>query len=345
MNQKIHGFWGGAGLVSFSTVSGLILLEFLVIPQTVTRGIDRDLALMGFYAYPGILIDDTPINSKGFTGHELLETEKSSDIVRILTLGGSTMFNRRMTERMIDSWHDVFPSPPEVVGGALRTHTTRASVIKYEYHFSKYRFDYVLIYHGINDLWANNVDPGRYSSDYAHQNPWGRRTAFLDNVVLARIIYNAFHPGAGAFPESASNRANFMAEESFEANLRSLVLSVRENDGKPVLMTFAWYIPEDYTLDRFLAGGVGYNNPTRYDYCPVELWGDVAYVNAGLERTNAIVRRIASELNVDLVEQYDHLGQNLENFGDPVHFSEIGTERFIGELTEYFRREVRVSSM
>ena len=44
-------------------------------------------------------------------------------------------------------------------------HTSRASVIKYDF-LSKYRFDVVLIYEGINDLWANHVTPERFRDDY-----------------------------------------------------------------------------------------------------------------------------------------------------------------------------------
>jgi hypothetical protein len=158
-HDKTH-FWGALGLLSVSTLAGLALIEFLFAPWYVFRSVDRDLGLMGFYAPPGMVVDDTRINSDGFTGHELSQIDDSADTLRILTLGGSTMFNRRMTERMIESWSDALPTAPQVVGAALRTHTTRASVIKYKYYFSKYRFDYVLIYHGINDLWANNVPPG-----------------------------------------------------------------------------------------------------------------------------------------------------------------------------------------
>ena len=332
-------FWGAVGLLSVSTLAGLALIELVFAPWYVFRGTDRDLGLMGFYAPPGMVVDDTRINSDGFTGHQLSRIDDAAGTVRILTLGGSTMFNRRMTERMIESWSDLLPTAPVIVGAALRTHTTRASVIKYKYHFSKHRFDYVLIYHGINDLWANNVPPDEFRADYSHQNPWGRRNLLLDNSVVARWVYNSRHSAQGAFP-AVSNQANFMAEKSFETNLRALVQAVRSTGGTPVLMTFASFIPEDYSLDRFKAGDLPYNNPSRYDYCAVELWGDTAYVKEGLERHNAIIFRLANELGVDLIDQDERLSGDPGNFGDPVHFSEAGTDRFIANLTEYLAREL-----
>lgn len=296
---------------------------------------------MGFYAPPGMLVDDTRINSDGFTGNRLSDLSREKGVVRVLTLGGSTMFNRRMTERMIATWTDALPTTPLVVGAALRTHTTRASVIKYDYLFSNYQFDYVLIYHGINDLWANNVPPERFRQDYSHQNAWGRRSLLLDHSVIARRIYNSLQTPQGPFP-IRSNEAAFMADKAFEANLRALIAEIRSNAGIPVLMTFAWFIPEQYSLEKFTAGELPYNNPTRYDYCPVELWGDVAYVEEGLHRLNAIILSLAAELEVGLIDQAQQLGDISENFGDPVHFSELGTERFIANITDYLLEDLAI---
>lgn len=331
--------WLAVGVLSTSVLIGLLLIELVFAPWYVFRDVDRSLGLMGFYAPPGMLVDDTLINSDGFTGHALADVSRENGGLRVLTLGGSTMFNRRMTERMIASWTDALPTPPQVVGAALRTHTTRASVIKYDYLFSKYQFDYVLIYHGINDLWANNVPPEIFRPDYSHQNAWGRRGLLLDHSVIARRVYNSRQTRRGTFP-TKSNQADFMADKSFEANLRALVASVRSNGGIPVLMTFASFIPDDYSQEKFSSGELPYNNPTRYDYCPVELWGDVAYVKKGLQRLNAIVRRLASELDVDLIEQAERLSAVSLNFGDSVHFSELGTDRFIANITDYLLEDL-----
>lgn len=339
MTQATRTLAVSVGLVATSAVVGLLLIELLFVPMKITRGLDRSLALMGFYAPPGLLIDDTAINEDGFTGHRLEAVHATSTSPRILTLGGSTMFNRRMTERMISAWQESFPEPPLVVGAALRTHTTRASVIKYQYHFSRFDFDYVLIYHGINDLWANNVEPLRFRDDYSHQNPWGRRNLLLDHLMIARLVFNHRNPPSGAFPEE-SNQAGFLASSSFENNLRALIEDIRQRDGIPVLMTFAWHIPEHYSHELFQAGALAYNNPTRYDYCPVELWGSVEYVQEGLQHHNEIIRRLARELGVALVDQFANLSADIENFGDPVHFSEPGTDRFIAALTHFFAQEL-----
>jgi len=346
MTKDFRNLGGGFLLVVISAFVGLLIVERLIIPLTLTKGVDRDIALMGYYAWPNTLVDDTKVNAQGFTGHELPKKEGSFSNTRILTLGGSTMFNRRMTERMIDAWDQVFPTAPQVVGAALRTHSTRASVTKYKYHFSKYRFEYVLIYHGINDLWANNIEPAEFASDYSHLDPWGRRNFLLDNLMIARLVHNYLHPGMGhlTFPDAATNKANFMADRTFENNLRTLVNSVRLENGKPVLMTFAWHIPKNYTQDLFLAGKLEYDNPNRYDYCPVELWGDVSYVEAGLTRYNSIIRNLAAELDVDLIDQFASLSSNPGNFGDPVHFSEAGTDRFIANITDYFKHEAGIKS-
>jgi lysophospholipase L1-like esterase len=294
----------------------------------------RELYLLGFCAEPNTIVDDTPINSQGFTGH-VLAPSKPRNTIRVLTLGGSAMFNRRISERLIESLSGLTSARIELQGGALRTHTTRSSLIKYNDYFSKYSFDYVLIYHGINDLWMNHVDRSDFKDDYSHNLPFYKRNAVLNNSCIARLIYNRF---LWRKPEYAYNGSNFASCQSFEHNIRELVERVRKDRGYPILMTFAWHIPEDYTRQLFVEGKLDYNNSERYDACSVELWGNVDYVQEGLQRNNQIIRMIAQEERVMLIdiEGRGSFQSNPRNFGDVCHFSEEGTSLFVQLITEVF---------
>src|SRR5262249_42908775 len=187
----------------------------------------------------------------------------------------------------------------EILGAALRSHTTRASLLKYQ-ALSKYQFDYVSIYHGINDLWANHVPDADFRTDYGHLNPWYVRSWLLDSSLVARTIYNrfcrhrtkAFHEFLAHSPKASVNGANFRSVEAFESNLRRLIQLVRNDGGTPVLMTFARTILGNYNEGRFKAATLGYVNPEKYDQWPVELWGPVAYVREGLNRQDAVVRKL-----------------------------------------------------
>jgi hypothetical protein len=320
----------------------LLAIEIIIIPLRFK--LPRDMALMGFAATPGMTVDDNVINSMGFTG-DVVSYKKDSEKIRILTLGGSSMFNRRMTEKLKSSLNNVSSRPVEILGAALRTHTSMSSLIKYR-SLSEYKFDYVLIYHGINDLFVNHVDNEHFRADYSHMLPWYRRNILLDNSLIARVVYNNFIWGKRIFgmqkvwyiypSEESENAMNYISERLFKRNLTALVEEIQQNRGTPVLMTFAWNIPENYDLESFRAGTVGYNNPEKYDQYPVELWGSSGFVREGLKRHNNILREITKHSNILMIDQEKDLGNNLRWFGDICHLSEEGTDRFIHNITDYF---------
>jgi lysophospholipase L1-like esterase len=313
--------------------------EFVILPWKT--GLPRELALLGF-ASTAKKVDDTPINRLGFTG-DVPALQKDPSMKRLLTLGGSALFNHRMTERLKSRLGEKSQQPFEILGAALRTHTTRASLLKYQ-ALSKYKFDYVLIYHGINDLWANHVPSADFRADYSHLNPWHHRSALLDSSLMARAIYNRLHrPRAyedfiSRRPGAVVNGANFRSAETFENNLHQLLELVRADGATPVLMTFAWTIPEGYNEERFKAGSLGYVNPEKYDQWPVELWGPVPFVREGLQRHDAVVRKLAKEMNALLLDQQQLMGDQIELFGDICHFNERGTDQFVDQLTDFLLR-------
>ena len=129
-----------------------------------------------------------------------------------------------MTERLIESLSKATSARLEIQGGALRTHSTRSSLIKYKEHFYRYFFDYVLIYHAINDLWMNNVALENFKADYSHYDPWNKRNAVLNHSLIARYIYNRFLWNA---PKYLENGSQFSSYQTFEQNIRELILIKR----------------------------------------------------------------------------------------------------------------------
>ena len=330
-------------------VDVLAVGEWLILPWP-SRPVPRSIQLTGFHAQPNAMIDDAATNALGFTGDVPAQT-KPGDSIRILTLGASALFNRRMTERLAASLSRAVgtsnqarqPLRIEVLGAALRSHTSASSLIKYR-ALRKYDFDLVLIYHGINDLLANNIAAQDYRSDYRHLDPWYRRGPVLDHSLLARRLYNAVnalqYPStiriSGSYPAAnTENGADFAAAADFEHNLRLLTTEIRADGAEPLLMSFAYNIPEDYSRDGFEQGLLGYVNPTRYDACPIELWGSPGYVRQGLDLHNQAIRRIVDDLQPHFIDQKRLLGEDLVLFGDICHLNEAGTDRFIANIRDY----------
>ena len=317
----------------------LFFIEYFWIPMSAH--LPRKLLLIGHIGIPGETIDDTPINSMGFTGNEI-ELDKPEGTTRILTLGGSAFFNRLMTQRLEKNLQKVSEKRVEILGAALRRHTSMSSLRKFE-ALKEYQFDVVLIYHGINDLWANHVSFEEYKEDYSHLGPWYKRNFFLDNSLLLRRVYNSWISPVDTQnifylypPKTSENLSNFASERNFSNNLKSIIRIARENGTVPILMTFAWNIPESYSKEKFDSFLVGYNNPENYDRRPVELWGSKVYVREGLIRHNDIIRRLSEEMNVLVIDQEKLLGKNLRWFGDVCHLSDEGTNFFIKNISEFY---------
>jgi lysophospholipase L1-like esterase len=307
----------------------------------------REFALLGFAAEPNITVDDTSINAMGFTG-DVLFTEKKPETIRILTLGGSTLFNRQMTERLIKHFRSKSDKKIEVLGAGLRTHTSMSSVLKYRI-LSKYNFDYVLIYHGINDLFVNHVEKEFFNDDFSHMLPWYKRNVILDKSLVARVVYNNFIWGRKLFGnkktwyiypndsnKNLENEMSFISEKLFRRNITTLIKEVRKDQGVPVLMTFAWTIPENYTRDAFIKNTVGYNKSIHYHSYPVELWGSVEYVLEGIMKHNNVLKELSRQYDTFLIDQEIEMGKDLIWFEDICHFSVEGAEKFAKNVAEYF---------
>jgi len=327
--------------IFFTSIAIVFAFEFVILPWHYK--LPRDMALMGFAGKPNTTLDDTPINSMGFTG-DVIDIEKNPEKVRILTLGGSAMFNRRMTEQLKESFNKISRRPVELVGAALRTHTSMSSLIKYKV-LSKYKFDYVLIYHGINDLFVNHVHVDHFRSDYSHMVPWYRRNFLLNNSLIMRIIYNNYIWGRRIFgmekiwyiyPQATyiENAMDFVSEKLLKRNISMLIKEIKQDGAVPILMTFAWNIPPNYSSDSFTSGAVGYT-PSSYKRYPVELWGSVEFVKEGIYRHNSVIRQIAKQHDILLIDQEYLMDKNLYWFEDVCHFSEDGTDKFIQNVIYY----------
>lgn len=312
----------------FLIISFIFSTEFVILPFVL--GVPRDIFLMGFYA-EGKIIDGVVINKMGFTG-DFIKLRKVPGTIRILTLGGSAMFNRCMAERLKKKFKTVTNRHIEILGAALRCHTSMSSIHKYKL-LSKYNFDYVLIYDGINDLWANHVYKNDFKTDYSQLEPWYRRNFLLNRSIIWRILYNKF---IYKLPKERDAGAAFESIKTFANNIEYLIDLIRQDRACPVLMTTAWYIPKNYSIQKFERHELGYNNPDRYDEFPVEQWGSVEYVRKGITQINDVIHTLASKKKIFIINQEKLIGENIKYFGDICHLSNEGTDKFIENIIHFF---------
>jgi hypothetical protein len=240
-------------------------------------------------------------------------------------------------------------------------HTLRDSLLKYRL-LEAARFDLVIVYDNINDVRLNNAPREHFADDYSHA-AWydelarlARRAGWLPWLTLpVSLEYAAVElgeaSGLAAYVPRHLPRAEWRAEGGdlktlgpFRENLREILALARAR-GEPVLLaTFAWYLPPDYSVERFATGVLGYElrdeRGELEDRLAVELWGQPSFVAKGLAAHNQIVRELATGPGVIFVDAELDLPWEARDFHDICHFSPRGELRFSEALLAALQREL-----
>jgi lysophospholipase L1-like esterase len=215
--------------------------------------------------------------------------------------------------------------------------TSLDSRSKYE-HFADKRFDLVLVYHGINDVFLNNCPPGSFRPDYSH--------AYRRFGVQRDLKW---HPEVGwfALPFTAGFLANTTVERwgltntprvafeqfgndvrtppSFEANLEAIARAAEQRGDPLVLSTFAYYLPANYSLAAFKAKELDYGNHLGQ----AEAWAEPRNLTRTLDLHNEAVRRVAKRHGLTLIDQRACLPDGKRYYNDPCHLTDDGCARWV----------------
>lgn len=258
----------------------------------------------------------------------------------VLLLGGSVVSNDfgdvapRLERRLSKALY----RPVRVWNLAQSGHTTRDSLLKYTM-LGGNRFDLVLVYHGVNDARMNNCPLERFQNDYTHCK-WYREVEFLRTrpicrlfaapVTACRIVHEVWQnlPGSTLMPLHVPRERwtrcgqDVKTAATFRANVEEIVRIARER-GEPVALgAFAFYLPADYSLEKFRAKELDYASHAL----PVEIWGSAANVAKAVEAHNDAVRRVCREQGVVLVDVASAAPQDREHFNDCCHLTEAGCD-------------------
>jgi hypothetical protein len=278
---------------------------------------------------------------------------------RVLILGGSTLspgfsdVGARL-ERGLAEW---LQRPVRIINLAMPAQGSLDSFYKY-WALRDQPFDLVILYDGINELRTNNVPPALWRDDYGHyawyeevnffmrHHGWTRaglvlpfyvqhKLVALDRKVLNRgrtLAYNS----ASSRPEWMAYGATVRSAAPFRANLERTIELARRKGEPVLLMSFAWCIPEDYSLELFRTYQLPYARGAGAE--PVEMWGAPPHIRAGLIAHNAVIRDVAQRSGTWFVDQHAALGEQPLRFLDVCHLSPAGAEVFADRILEELRR-------
>ena len=277
------------------------------------------------------------------------EDVRGQNAVRILLLSGSALHPGwgNVEQELREQLTVRLTRPVVIYNMAAIGHTSRYSYVKYR-ELSDRHFDLVIFYHGINDARANNVPPDMFRDDYSHYAWYDEVNAVAtcrDHPWLALPCTLRFlavrakeRLGSVQYLSMDAPRAEWLqygddvkSAASFEANLNGIVEMAHERHEPLLLMTFATYLPADYSLEAF--------NERKLDYTlhlsPIEMWGTPANVAKAVARHNDIVRAVAAhDPAVGFVDEAREMPQGGWYFNDICHLTSAGSTVFVENMVD-----------
>ncbi len=287
--------------------------------------------------------------------------DRRLDRVRVLVLAASAL-NPGWSDfevRLRDQLSAMLGREVVMFNTSMAARTSLDSYYKY-WFLREQHFDLVILYNSINELRANNVPPKLWRDDYSHYAWYDEANFYFHHAELARygtILPFYFKHLAVVLDRKICNRgqkvcynaertpsewlqfgATVKTEAPFRHHLEQTVALARAKHEPAVVMTYAYYIPADYSLERLEAGQLDYARSTVKP-SQVEIWGLPANVRKGLDIHNRVLREFADTEGVFFVDQDALIGHRAENFIDVCHLSPAGTEQFVHHiLVELLKR-------
>jgi len=256
-------------------------------------------------------------------------SSRDDDTFDVLTLGGSVML--QVESALETRLRSELGDRVRYYHLSTTAHTSRDSLLKYK-RLDQQKFDVVILCHGINDVRMNYWPKARFKNDYTHC-PWYaalQRDSQVGRLTLwDRVRDFATQDGLGPpRQEDYPLGRDLKTPPAFESNLLQLASDAAHRDERVVILTMASYLPEDYTRQAFLEGGLDYGTG-EVSYA-AELWGEPGQVVAAIaehnRRTRAVARRHGHVRLVDLEKSIEASGRN---FSDICHLTRVGRQRLV----------------
>ncbi len=225
---------------------------------------------------------------------------------------------------------------------AIQAHTSLDSYYKYK-HLQDRHFDLVVLYHGINDVRANNCPPSMFRPDYSHyswyemiddferkaDSRWLVLPYTLKYIFVIFLWQSHYVPTDRPKAKWLDYGCDIKTTGPFRENIERIIQIARKKHEVVLLMTYSYYIPEGYSEEKFNKRALDY---TAYHF-PVEQWGKPACVAKGVDAHNAVIRELAPRYdNVVFVDQEREIPKSGLYFNDVCHLTHRGCERFVDNI-------------
>jgi hypothetical protein len=230
---------------------------------------------------------------------------------------------------------------------AKPAHTSRDSWLKYA-AIPSARFRLVVVYDGMNETRANNVPPDLYRDNYSHYSWYEGANAiapyhgnarfvlpytgrYIVTALRAALHSDRYVPTNSPIAEWEQYAARPRSPESLRQNLENIVRVAHERGDPLMLMTFATYVPANYSKLAFRAKALDYGTHLS----ALEIWGAPQFVRLAIDQQNAVIRDLASRHHeVLFVDQARLMTGSNRYFNDPCHLTVAGSSVFAQHIVD-----------
>ena len=279
-----------------------------------------------------------------------LEISRKDRIFDILLLGGSVLHNDWTT--IEKTFHESLflktRANLRIHNAAQVAHTTLDSATKYDLLKDK-NFDLVIIYHGINDIRTDNCPPNMFQKDYSHYSYYKTisqirslnpitQISFLPITVVFLFSQCMEKTGITQYVPKHVPRQSWLefgalhkSSQTFASNLQTILSTAEKRNEPVIMMTFASYIPDNYSLENFYKLQLDYN---LHDSA-IELWGLPGNVRTSIEKNNSSIRRLAKQnTDITFVDMAKIIPNGRVFYNDVCHLTHTGSELFVKNLVD-----------
>jgi hypothetical protein len=295
----------------------------------------------------------------------LKEIAKDDGWFDVLILGGSVMYDYygspglHLQEKLEENGY----GPVRIWNLSRPAHGSRDSLVKYRWLEGR-RFDWVIFYHGLNELRYNNVPGPEFRTDYSHvewyaelnrvaQYPGLKRASAIPAVAgilrtaLKKRYGGGFRLHHGEVPpdELAQFGREIRTTASLEKNLRELASLAGGRNEYLSVATYASCMLEPYSdeqmetdRDHLIRGRLDlriqdYAVPAYADFAmPARIWGDLEHVTRGIAAHNQLIRELAEEGILEMIDVAAAISCEGANFIDFCHLAPAGVDLMVGAI-------------
>ena len=234
-------------------------------------------------------------------------------------------------------------------------HNSLDSKYKYEYCKNQ-QFDFMFLYHGINDLRTNNIEAAKFNNNYRHIEFYDdlhviRKHKEIDYTTIPFTIHWLIHsikkkgtkkddyiPKEIFFGLLTGNPEPFIqygdeikSKNPFLRNIEEIIQMATKRNETIILTTYAWNLPEEYTLKKFFDKQLDVYDAQLF---PVEFYGQPEHIRKGIKLHNSIIKSLATKYDAMRILDFEaKLPKTKDYFNDVCHLNQEGCSIMAKELS------------